>query len=319
MDTAKQGILLPAPLFRDPIYDGPTDPAVIWNREEKCWWMLYTQRRSNGVNFGVSSIHGTAIGVASSVDGARWLYRGTLPNLDFEPGHNTFWAPEVIYANGKYHMYVSYITGIPQDWNWPRHILHYTADNLWHWHFESVLPLSSGRVIDACVYQVAPDRWKLWYKDEDDHCYTYAAESRDLYRWSVIGPEIMDCAHEGPNVFALGGKRWMITDCWDGLGVYTTEDFARWTRQQGNLLKEPGSRTDDAVIANHADVLVTGERAYIYYFTHPAFTVEHRRQSDYIMTSEDARTVVQAAELYVKDGKLCCDRNKPCWFRPEQE
>lgn len=33
----KKEIILPAPLFRDPIYDCPTDPAVIWNREEEQW------------------------------------------------------------------------------------------------------------------------------------------------------------------------------------------------------------------------------------------------------------------------------------------
>ena len=37
----------PAPLFRDPITDGAADPVVIWNREEKSWWMLYSQRRAN--------------------------------------------------------------------------------------------------------------------------------------------------------------------------------------------------------------------------------------------------------------------------------
>ena len=107
---------VPAPLYRDPIYDAPTDPVIIWNREEKCWWMLYTQRRDARNSIGVAHIHGTAIGVASSQDGYRWLYRGTLPNLEFEPGHNTFWAPEVIFEQGKYHMYVTYVRGIPTDW-----------------------------------------------------------------------------------------------------------------------------------------------------------------------------------------------------------
>ena len=27
--------------------DGAADPVLIWNREEKKWWMLYTQRRAN--------------------------------------------------------------------------------------------------------------------------------------------------------------------------------------------------------------------------------------------------------------------------------
>ena len=29
-----------APLYNDPIYDGAADPVMIWNREEKSWWML---------------------------------------------------------------------------------------------------------------------------------------------------------------------------------------------------------------------------------------------------------------------------------------
>lgn len=35
-----------APLFRDPVFDGAADPVLIYNREEKCWWMLYTNRRA---------------------------------------------------------------------------------------------------------------------------------------------------------------------------------------------------------------------------------------------------------------------------------
>ena len=309
-----KGILMPAPLFRDPIYDGPTDPAVIWNREEHSWWIFYTQRRSNALNLGVSSIHGTKIGVASSMDGGRWLYRGTLDGLDFEPGHNTFWAPEVIRAAGKYHMYVSYIQGVPQDWRWRRHILHYTADRLWEWRFEGVVPLSSDRVIDACVYEIAPEQYKMWYKDEDHQSHTYAALSDDLYHWNVLGPEITDCPHEGPNVFTLGGKNWMITDCWDGLGVYESADFLHWNRQTGNLLKTPGTRTDDNAIGNHADVLVRSGNAYLFYFTHPDYPAELRNRPDFQMTSRQARTVIQAAQLTVNNGRLCCDRNEPPIF-----
>ena len=115
----KQEIRLPAPLFRDPIYDCPTDPTVIWNREEKKWMLFYTQRRATDVAVGVSWVHGTKIGVAESEDGAKWLYRGTLEGLDIEHGCNTFWAPEIIRAEGAYHMYVSYITGIPTEIPFP--------------------------------------------------------------------------------------------------------------------------------------------------------------------------------------------------------
>ena len=77
----------PAPLFRDPIFDGASDPTVIWNKKEACYYMFYTQRRSTSVQVGFSSIHGSKIGVATSTDKKGWLYRGTLKNLDIEHGH----------------------------------------------------------------------------------------------------------------------------------------------------------------------------------------------------------------------------------------
>ncbi len=36
----------PAPLFRDPVYDGAADPVLVWNPDRCVWWMFYTQRRA---------------------------------------------------------------------------------------------------------------------------------------------------------------------------------------------------------------------------------------------------------------------------------
>ncbi len=301
--------MIEAPLFRDPIYDAPTDPVVIRNNERGEWWMLYTQRRSAKNIVGVAHIHGTAIGVAVSKDGNRWLYRGTLPNLDFEFGHNTFWAPEVIFAEGEYHMYVSYITGIPTDWNRERHIVHYTSDDLWNWKFQSVLPLSSDKVIDACVYRLPDGTYKMWYKDEAHGSLSYTATSKDLYEWKAGEAEITDRHHEGPNVFEFGGKIWMITDEWNGLGVYESEDFTSWTKN-GVILRDGGSREWDGVMGNHADVVVNGDEAYIFYFTHPYFTNEERLAGGGADSEDRGRTCIQAARLHVTDGKLCCDRDE---------
>lgn len=298
-----------SPLFRDPIYDAPTDPVIIWNNEENCWWMLYTQRRSGQHSVGVAHIHGTAIGVASSQDGNNWLYRGTLPNLDFEPGHNTFWAPEVIFEQGQYHMYVSYIQGIPINWNYPRHILHYTAQNMWDWHFESCLNLSSDKVIDACIYKINENTYKMWYKDEAHDSHTYSAISHDLYNWTVCGDEISFNAHEGPNVFEFGGIKWMITDEWNGMGVYRSDNFTDWTRT-GVILRDGGTRCWDGVMGNHADVVVNGNNAYIFYFTHPFFKNEDRQKSGFVIGSEESRTCIQAAKLYTDGQTLLCDRNE---------
>lgn len=307
----KREIFLPSPLFRDPIYDCPTDPTVIWNEEEKEWVLFYTQRRASDEGEGVSWVHGTRIGVATSRDGAKWLYRGTLPGLDIERGHNTFWAPEIIQAEGTYHMYVSYITGIPTDWDYPRWMLHYTSGNLWDWEFQGRVDLGSERVIDACVYETAPGLYKMWYKDEANGSRTYAAISRDLYSWKVLGPEITDCAQEGPNVFELDGCKWMISDYWNGLAVYKSGDFTNWTRCP-DILRESGSRPMDKGFGHHADILVKGGCAYTFYFCHPYAREDASEggQMEKLSKRERNKAVVQVAQLKVQDGCLVCDRNE---------
>jgi hypothetical protein len=48
-----------APLFRDPVHDGAADPTLVWNRQEQCWWMLYTNRRADAdEEKGVKWVHG---------------------------------------------------------------------------------------------------------------------------------------------------------------------------------------------------------------------------------------------------------------------
>lgn len=301
-----------APLFRDPIYDGAADPVIIWNRHTQEWWIFYTNRRATAPAVGVSYMHGSDIGIATSSDGGKtWDYRGTALGLEIEPGRNTFWAPEVIEHDGIYHMYVSYVRGIPIDWERPRQILHYTSENLWNWKFQSALPLSSNRVIDSCVIQMPDGRWKMWYKDEVHNSQSWCAYSDDLYHWSVQGPEITDCQHEGPNVFWFHGKYWMITDPWDGLGVYSSADACNWNRHP-NILKDGGSREDDGTKASHADVLVHKDRAYIFYFTHPQREAGCGDKTSFLSMQEAYewnRSSLQVAELKVEGECLVCNRN----------
>lgn len=54
----------PAPLFRDPIFDGAADPSITWNTDEDAWWVLYTQRRADVAVSGNGWIHGRDVGVA---------------------------------------------------------------------------------------------------------------------------------------------------------------------------------------------------------------------------------------------------------------
>lgn len=301
-----------APLFRDPVHDGAADPVVVWNRAAGSWWLLYTNRRADVDAEGVAYCHGSDIGIAESRDGGgRWLYRGILPGLEFEPGRNTFWAPEVLWHEGLYHMYATYVRGIPTDWAWGRDIVHYTSPDLWNWRFESVLALSSGRVIDACVHRMPDGRWRMWYKDEDHGSHTYAADSGDLYHWDVVGPVIVDCSHEGPNVFFWKGFYWMVTDPWHGLGVYRSTDAEHWHRR-ADILDRPGTRAEDGTQGRHADVLVQGDEAFLFYFTHPELP---DGTDPGVWTRAHRRTSIQVARLEARDGELTCDRDAPFGFR----
>ena len=301
----------PAPLFRDPIFDGPTDPTIIWNHQETAWWIIYTQRRANVPCHNVSWVHGTDLGIASSADhGQSWLYRGTLNLEAVEPGRNTFWAPEILWAGNLYHMFVSYITGVPDSWRGNRDILHYSSENLWDWHYESRLTLSSRRVIDACVYPVG-NGWRMWYKDEAHDSHTWYADSPDLYRWQAAGEATTDQGQEGPNVFRLGDRYWLIADVWDGLAAYWSEDLTHWTRQPGTIMRGAGTRREDENRGHHADVLTVGGNAYIFYFVHPT---QENEPGDPLGSHLSRRSSLQTAKLQIKDGRLTVIRDEPFDF-----
>ena len=272
--------------------------------------MLYTNRRATVECEGYAWVHGTDIGIASSRNAAVWLYRGTIRGLEFEPGRNTFWAPEVLLHKGVYHMFVSYVRGVPTTWDFDRDIYHYTSRNLWDWTPEGRIDLSSHRVIDACVHELPGGRWRMWYKDESASSHTFAADSADLSRWEVRGPVIADCAHEGPNVFFWKCAYWMITDPWQGLAVYRSDDAENWSRQE-NILDTPGTRRDDGNIGNHADVLVQGDRAFIFYFVHPGMQRAADGGMPESMPYASRRSSIQAAELELQGGVLRCNRDSP--------
>ena len=306
----------PAPLYRDPIYDGAADPTLIWNKAEKAWWMLYTCRRANVPSFDVSAYHGNRIGVASSDShGQSWVFRGYL-DLEFERGMNTFWAPDVVYEKGVYHMFVVYIKGVPNHWGSREQIVHFTSANLWDWKYESPLKLSSDRVIDATIIKKPDGRFRMWYKDDARGGITMMSESTDLYAWEAAKePVIGGKAHEGPKVFTFEGSYWMLTDEWQGLRVYRSPDLEHWEKQ-GLILDKPSQRTDDHPSGAHADVVVFDDKAYVIYFTHPGREShgKTRPDPDGNLFYTNHRTAIQAAPLQLVNGTLVADRDKPFDF-----
>lgn len=296
------------PLYRDPVYDGAADPVLAWNPREKKWLMFYTNRRASVKEAaGVSWVHGTPIGIAESADGgATWAYRCDA-NIGYKKGEDTYWAPEVIEHEGTWHMYLTHVPGIFTDWNHPRDILHLTSKDLLNWEYQSTLKLSSDRVIDACVIRLTDGSWRMWYNNEREGKSMYYADSRDLYTWEDKGKTPGQWRGEGPKVFWWKGSYWMVVDTWDGLGVYRSPDALAWTRQEGNLLKEPGTGPDDQVKGGHPDVIVSGDRAFLFYFTHPGRRGEDARKDGY----QQRRSSIQVTELKYEKGLLSCDRNQP--------
>jgi sucrose-6-phosphate hydrolase SacC (GH32 family) len=298
----------PKPLFRDPIYDGAADPVIIWNAKDKKWWMFYTNRRANMKDTGgVAWVHGTRIGIATSSDGANWKYKDTA-NINYRPDSGyTFWAPDVIAEKGTYHMYLTYVPGIFTNWNHPRNIIHLTSKDLLNWKYESTLPLAVNKVIDASVYKISDTSYRLWYNNERDGKSIYYADSKDLYHWTDKGKAIA-ARGEGPKVFWWQQKYWMIVDVWKGMEFYSSDDLLNWTHQTERILENPGTGTDDQAMGGHCDVVVSKNRAYVFYFTHPGRRKDKPAPPGSV---EERRSLIQVTELHIKDGIVSCDRGEP--------
>lgn len=306
--------IAPKPLYRDPVFDGAADPVVIWNPHIQKWWMFYTNRRANVENVsGVEWVHGTHIGIAESGDGgATWTHAGKAAINDGTGIRDiTYWAPEVIANGDTYHMFLTVVPGIFRDWNHNRSIIHLKSKDLRNWKEPVPLKLASDRVIDACVIRLADGTWRLWYNNERDKKSIYFADSPDLKVWTDRGKAVGDQGGEGPKVFHWREAYWMITDVWRGLAVYRSSDALNWTRQPGNLLEHPGKGADDAVKGGHADVVLSGDRAFLFYFTHPGRRGADEKKDGY----EQRRSSIQVVELEMRDGQLTCDRDRPTRIR----
>ena len=311
----------PAPLFRDPVYDGAADPSLLWNEKTAEWWIFYTQRRASRVFDGVAYCYGTAIGVTVSGDyGKTWQYRGTAGLPEINPGDDTFWAPHVMFdeKNDTYHMFVTYINGIFNDWGGERLMHHYISKDLVNW--EMVKSIGTDGCIDAMVYPLRDGFWKMWYKDEKQGHFIFSAVSDDLRDWTLLNrAEIDNRRSEGPTVFKWKRKYWMVTDPTyverTGLDVFSSEDATDWTFNN-TILNDEGIRNDDNEQGRHADVKVIGERAFIFYFTHPGRIYRDGREVNENNLLRYQRSSLQVAELAYRDGKIVCDRDK--YFIPIQ-
>ena len=160
---------------------------------------------------------------------------------------------------------------------------------------------------DASVYRLPDGTWRLFYNNERDRKSIYFADSPDMKAWTLKGKAVGDQSGEGPKVFRWHNAYWMVTDVWRGIAVYKSDNALNWTRQPGeNLVEVPGTGEDDQVKGGHPDVVVSGERAWLFYFTHPGRRGADEKKDGY----EQRRSSIQVVELKYKDGKLSCDRDE---------
>ncbi len=296
------------PLYRDPLHDGAADPALVYNRLTRRWEMFYTNRRADlrlPDPKDVRWVHGTHIGIATTDDGRHWRHAGVaqFPAACSGP---TDWAPEIVEHQGVYHLWLTVVPGIHARWEGGRHLQHLTSTDLREWRCEERLDLGTERAIDAAVLRL-PDAlgggWRLWFKDEAQGSRLFRADSTDLRQWTVRGPVTTQAA-EGAKVFFFGGHWWLLADVWRGLVVLRSTDAATWQEQPARLLAEPGRHPTDRAKGQHADVVVRGDRAFLFYFVHQGGEPEARTDDRH-----HQRSVIQVAELRLQDGWLTVDRD----------
>jgi hypothetical protein len=100
-----------------------------------------------------------------------------------------------------------------------------------------------------------------------------------------------------------------ITGGAHGLGLYRSDDAVEWQRV-GTLLQKPGSGPDDKVVGHHPDVILSNDRAYLFYFTHPGQAPSHEDGND------RRRSSIQVVELKFDavNNVLTADRDSPTWI-----
>ena len=72
------------------------------------------------------------------------------------------------------------------------------------------------------------------------------------------------------------------------------------------MLDDPGTHPEDRRFARHADVVVVGDVAALFYFTHPGWA---ETETDVPLTHGERRTVVHVARLTVQNGTLVAERD----------
>lgn len=316
-------VFIPSPLFIDSNYHGSCDPEVIYNPADSAWYIYYTARKGNQEN----TFLGTPLGVIRSKNLVDWQFMGYC-KFDGIGGKKdaseTFWAPAIIAANEKLHMFVTWkpdTLPVLGAWGGPGKIVHYETslqNPVDGWTKVGDMHDSTMNSLDATVY-FDEGIYHVWFKGKENKSKKnelHHLVSKDLYNWEAAGfskSDVFNAAasgsdfEEAPYVFDWKGAKWLITDPHDGLFVYKGYDGDKW-KFQGTILKDGGTRKMDTSMARHCSVAVVDGRAFIFYHVEP--WRDYKGLPIFKQPVDNRRSVLQMAELELVDGKITCDRNK---------
>ena len=120
-------------------------------------------------------------------------------------------------------------------------------------------------------------------------------------------------------MFELGGWWWMLVDEWRGMGVHRSRRRGDWERRAAptrSSSASPAAGVGDETFGRHGDVVVEGERATLYYFTHPHWDGSELGSSD---AAAARLSAVFAAPLVVVDDRLVCTRDGRAGRNPSDQ
>lgn len=275
------------PLITDPVWKSCKDGCMLYNPKERNWWYFFMQIRPYALcdrKVDVADHHGTSIGVSVSDDGGRtWRYRGNLKGLDRHDKVNSLWAPDALWdeASGKFHLFITYVEGVPASWQTLKTINHYTSEDLMHWSYVKSYQFCRMN-IDCHVHRLPDGLWGMWFKDEIKN-ETGFAVGQDLYSFQYVGAAQMDqpLMLEGAEVFTWHGYYWLTGDnkqTKTSCAVFRSRDGRHWTRQPDILAaaeeRGPFYGPDGG---HHPEVVpVDDQTAYVFYWCssredHPQF------------------------------------------------
>ena len=203
----------------------------------------------------------------------------------------------------SFHMFLTVVPGVFEDWNHPRSIVHLTSKDLRTLARRASRCSSPPSAPSTRRSIRLPDGgWRMYYNNELDGqidlvCRQSRPRELDRSRQAHRRPGRRRARRLSLARQVVADHRRLEGSCRVLIRLTAqTLDAAARTTCSRRRAAAPMTRSQ----GQHADVVVSGDRAWLFYFTHPGPQAE-RKQSD---TYETRRSSIQVVELQERDGRI---------------